>query len=97
MLIFRGVISYSPEVEHVAPERWWERKTILSYWVSITFEGEHTSGGYVFLGKEDRQFHRYKGFKNKLESMKKENRKQLQITSGLSKYLAKHHKTYSTF
>ena len=29
----------TPEAYQLAPEKWWERKTILSHWVSVTFQG----------------------------------------------------------
>ena len=28
-----------PKFDSTPPEKWWERKTILSYWVSVTFQG----------------------------------------------------------
>ena len=30
---------YPPEVELFAPEKWWDWKTILSYWAPVSFQG----------------------------------------------------------
>ena len=37
-IIFYHFFPYTPKF-NISPEKWWERKTILSYWVSLTFQG----------------------------------------------------------